>query len=283
MKIGAILVNYHTLKRVIDIALKYSSFRIIDKVVIVNNDTFEEERKTLLKLKNSKLEIIFSSENLGYSKGNNLGVKYLVNTINPDYIIISNSDVEIDEPTIHGIIEKLELYTQFGAMAPQQLDYNRNIVPLRYIELGYKRLFLLCFTTGLDRRTEKFIHKYDPFIILQSLLHGSFFICRTQAFLDCGMFDQNIFLYREEEILGVRMRKKGYKLGVVDNLYYKHAHEYSKEKFATLLRQKKLEFTSERYFFRKYLGASDLQIFFVYILEKILLCRIIIKHLLRLR
>lgn len=279
LNVDVVLVNYHTVQRVVDIALKYSSFNIINKVIIVNNDTNDKERKTLSALRDSKIEVIFESENLGYSKGNNLGITYLINSdTKPDYIIISNSDVEVEEITIKGVIEKLEQFPEFGAMAPKQLDSAGNIVPLRFFELGYKRLLLLCFAIGLDKKTEKYLKEYADNIYEQSFLHGSFFICRTQAFIDCDMFDTEIFLYREEEILGKRMNSIGYKLAVINNLYYKHTHKSSEEKLLSFIKQRKLEFTSERYFFRKYLNASKLQIIYVYILEKLMLCRLIIKH-----
>lgn len=280
--VAVVLVNYHTIWRVIDIASKYSSFSIISEIVIVNNDTTDEERKILSELRNPKIDIIFSSENLGYSKGNNLGVVHLMNyATKPDYIIISNSDINIDELTIQKIIKEMERFPNFAAMAPRQIDNNGNIIPLRFIDLGYKRLFLLCFVFGLDKKTEKYIKKYNDNIFIQSFLHGSFFICRTQAFIDCGMFDPNVFLYREEEILGKKINNLGYKIGVVGNLYYRHNHEYLEEALHIMIRHKKMEFSSERYFFRKYLGASKLKMIYVHIFQKLLLCRIILSYIVK--
>ena len=280
--ISVVLVNYHTVWRVIDIASKYSSFSIVSKIVIVNNETSEEERKILSKIQNPKIDVVFEVENLGYSKGNNSGISHLINAgIEPDYVIISNSDIDIDEFTIEKIIREMERYPEFAAMAPKQIDNNGNIVPLRFIELGYKRLFLLCFVIGLDKKTEKYIKKYNDNIFIQSFLHGSFFICRSKAFIDCGMFDPNVFLYGEEEILGKKISNLGYKLGVIEDLYYRHNHAYLEEPLFLRIQRKKIEFSSERYFFKKYLGASQVKMVYVHIFQKLLLCRIILSYTLK--
>ena len=281
IKIGVVLVNYHTVQRIIDIALKYSYFSNIYKIVIVNNDTADEEMKILNKLNSPKINIIFQSENLGYSKGNNIGIKYLIKESNPEYIVISNSDIEIDEKTIQGIIEMLEEFPEFGAMAPRMLDGYGNITPLRFLETSYKRLFLSCFIKDLDKKTEKFIKNYEANIKLQSSLPGSFFICRTQALIDCNMFDTSIFLYGEEEILGRRMQNAGYKLGVVNDLYYQHNHIYSKESLSSIIRHKNLDFISEQYFFKKYLGASRFQMNYVRFFEKLYMCKHVAGHIIK--
>ena len=276
---AVVLVNYHTINRIINIAIKYSLFKAINKVVIVNNDTNDDEKIILSKLHNPKIEVIFEKKNWGYSNGNNIGIEYLMKAhIKADYIIISNSDIEVDEITIQKVIKKFELFSEFGVMAPRMLDENGNIFPMRFIEIGYKRLLLMCFIKDLDKKTERYVSQYSDNIYVQSFLPGSFFICRAKALIDCGMFDPNVFLYMEEDILSKRMRKAGYKLAVIDNLYYKHNHKYSKETLSFIIKSQKTIFLSERYFFRKYLNASYFQIIYVSILENIFLCRIIIGY-----
>ena len=55
-------------------------------------------------------------------------------------------------------------------------------------------------------------------------LSGSFTVYRSKAFFDSGMFDENVFLYNEENIIGKRMRVNGWHLVRLNRHFYIHNH-----------------------------------------------------------
>lgn len=279
IKAAVVLVNYHSLHDVINMARIYESFEVISDVVIVNNDTTELEKKELNKIKGGKIDVIFKKENLGYSRGNNVGIHSLLSkSSKPKYIIISNSDIEIDECVVKELIFDMERDSRYGAMAPMMLNNLGEIVDLQAVPLGYKRLFLLCFARHLDHKMKNTLKEDKNGIIYQEHVQGSFFICKTEAMEKCGMFDPNVFLYREEEILGRRLMKKGYFLGVDKKLSYVHNHNYETETISRIIKNRRMLFVSERYFFRRYLNANLWQMLYVCLFENIWLFRDVMGH-----
>ena len=107
----------------------------------------------------------------------------------------------------------------------------------------------------------------------------AFFIARAVAMKASGYFDSNVFLYREEEILGKRMEKAGYKAGVVRDLHFIHLHDYAGTKARDYYDQLKKESYSERYYFRKYLGAGKCQMIYVTLMQFIFALVVIERNL----
>ena len=56
------------------------------------------------------------------------------------------------------------------------------------------------------------------------VVHGSMLMVDTAAFLECGGYDENIFLYQEEAVLGWKMRTGGYRTALLLTESYVHRH-----------------------------------------------------------
>ncbi len=74
-----IVLNYYGEKVIRDtieslLSLNYPKERY--EIIIVDNGSKDDSRKILLELKekNNQIKLIFSDKNLGFSKGNNLGI-----------------------------------------------------------------------------------------------------------------------------------------------------------------------------------------------------------------
>ncbi len=281
-RIGVVLVNYHTTREVINIANTYASYDCVDYVVVVNNETRDDEKKELKSICDSKIKVIFERDNIGYSRGNNKGIRYLLKEKNkPEYIIISNSDIEVDENVISDIVTKMEQLPQYGAVAPRMINADGSIADLRVVPLGYKRLFLQFFVSRFDQKRQNELKEDKNGIVEQTLLPGSFFICRTEALIKCRLFDPNVFLYREEEILAERMKRSGYIMGVDNNRYYRHDHNYKAESIKTIIRNHKRLFVSERYYFRRYKHADLFHMLYVCLFEYLGLIRYIARSVIK--
>lgn len=280
--IGVVLVNYHKDEEIISITKKYEAYNSIAKIIIVNND-YKKNSDKLSQISTEKVIVINHKENLGYSKGNNIGIKYLINNYQCNQIIISNSDIEIDEETIVKLSENLNEYKNIlGAIAPRMKNEFHKVIPLRYIPLNFLRIFLRIFFSEnfIDRCSERFI-EHDKNIYYQSFLPGSFFMVNTEAMLRSGCFDENIFLYREEEILGKRMNEKGFKLGILHDRFYIHNHKYSSESLKYLTKHLEMVFKSEKYYFDKYINSSIYSHITVAIFQKLYLYTRCLKKIMR--
>lgn len=282
-RVGVIFVNYHTEKEISKIYEQFALISEITDFVIVDNSPSSENRKFFRR--SCPLSVVFESKrNVGYSRANNYAMRFLAKR-GCEYFIIANSDICIASQTLTALIHTMQSHREYGVLAPAMYDNEGKMVELRTIPLDFKRAWRRLFR-GLDKDSLKVLPCVDG-IVNQSMVSGSFFIASAEAMKDCGYFDPNIFLYREEEILGERMKRAGYKLGVIANLRYIHLHDYTKTPLLAYCKQLKQECISERYFFKKYLGCNNggmtllviLQLLFVVSILKSVLKNKLIKML----
>lgn len=101
-------------------------------------------------------------------------------------------------------------------------------------------------------------------------LDGSFFAFRLKDFLEVGGFDENIFLYCEERILGRRFGDAGKKIGLVKDAKYIHCHSVSIDKVYNEVAPKmKLLYESRLYFQRKYNHIGLVKVILFLIVSKV--------------
>ena len=270
MTTGVIIVSYHSNEDTGKLARYFQKEECFDHICIVVNDAKNADIQYFKSLETKAIDVLYNEKNLGYAKGNNIGLRYLINVKNCDVIAISNNDIEITKKSVDHLIKKLYTSKNYGALAPVMLDTNGNKVPLRYIDLGYLRLFLRIFSseTKLDQKTQNNLIEHDG-IIDQTLLPGSFFAVSSTAMLEAGLFDENTFLYREEEILGRRLKRAGYKEGVVTAITYKHNHKYHDESIKKKEKSLKIALNSERYYFNTYVCKTRFGKLYAIITEKL--------------
>ena len=160
-------------------------------IVVENSDNIHI--KNYLENKFSNVEVIIAKENLGYGKGNNLGISK-VNTqyvfiLNPDAILAENCLVELYKA--HSILED-----DFSILAP---NYSNNYG----------------FFSDLNNHLKKEIMEVDyvkGFAILINLKNVTF----------DKIFDENFFLFLEEIDLCKRIKNNGGKIFVIQKSKVQH-------------------------------------------------------------
>ena len=91
-----------------------------------------------------------------------------------------------------------------------------------------------------------------------------------QAFTDVGMFDENVFLYYEEDILFYKLRKKGYRVVADGDHEYLHDHGASTKKTYNRYSIYKIAAVSGRYYWFNIVKIGKISRFFYKILAKII-------------
>ena len=155
--------------------------------------------------------IICSTDNLGFAKGNNLGVEFLLRNFNCDYLLFSNDDIVIEDPLVLNKLTKaFEIDKNIAVAGPrvvgtdgaEQSPHHRIVTPLR--QLGWKLLPFL-------RRKRK-VQTVTTTSIVSSYCYwvtGAFFLMKTTDFTSVNGFDPATFLYAEEVILAERLKQIG--------------------------------------------------------------------------
>lgn len=231
MKSSMVILNYMDKNRALELSRRCITFSCIDKVVIVDNCS-PDDSYSWLKQENDdvNIEIIKSEKNGGFSYGNNYGAKYLIKKYNPKYILFANTDTFFEENDVIACLQKLNEEKDLGLVSIRIHDPNGNEENSCWKHKNYFQMTMFCLCLYRRRKYKDFYYslKEDEDFKIVDVVRGSFMCFKTKALTDIDFFDENTFLYYEEDIISRRLEKKSYRVGILTNHYYIHNHIYSK-------------------------------------------------------
>lgn len=278
--IGMVIVNYNdyeTTKRLLD---NVKDYKVLKEIVIVDNRSIDNSLEELRKLKNKKITIIDSGENKGYSYALNVGCKYLIDKYKSLNIVISNSDIiiesELDIKDLNSYISTKNVIV--GPTIIQGNDLNRGFkIPTPWQDIKQNIVFfgkrvLAKELSYPDNYYHKDISKVDT-------VSGCFFMISSKHLEDMGYFDENVFLYYEENIMGIKTKKLGKNIIVCNNVDVIHDHSVSIDKSLKRIKKYDILKTSQEYFEKKYNGANKIELFFLKVFRYLTRILLLIKYL----
>ena len=181
--LSVVIVSFHS-ENVIHECIK-SIIDEIQIIVVENSGNKEFANKIQDQYKNVKC--ILSPKNLGMGAGNNLGLKH----INTDYVFILNPDVILKKNTIEEIIIASKKIENFGLIAP----ISDNLKNPNYKINKKDKL-----TNFIDPFK---VDSVDGFAMILNLRK----LKKINQFKNNNFFDENIFLYLENDDLCKRINK----------------------------------------------------------------------------
>ena len=279
MKNGIVIVNYNdykTTKRLID---NIKDYKIFDKIVIVDNKSSDNSLKELKKLENKQIVVIDSGENKGYSYALNVGCKYLIDKYKECKIIVSNSDIIIQsENDIKDLFELVKGKNVIvGPTIIEGNNLNRGwIVPKPMDDVAMNIL-------GLYKKYQKrhLMYQdsyYNKDISKVGTVSGCFFAISSKHLEEMGYFDENVFLYYEENIMGVKTKDLGKNIIVANNIDVIHDHAVSIDKSLKRIKKYDILKNSQYYFEKTYNHASKGELFLLRLTNKITRVILLIKY-----
>jgi len=167
-----------------------------------------------------RMILIKNHENYGYARGNNIGIRFALNTLKSDYILILNNDVIIeDKEMLNKLLESAEGDSSIGAASPVLRSTNGEVQRACTRNLPGFLDFLFVYTfigqrLFKENRIWKSHFNYDYSFDRPKefgVLGGSCILFRSQAIAEIGLFDENTFLYWEEYIIGCKLAGHGWK------------------------------------------------------------------------
>lgn len=279
MKNGIVIVNYNdykTTKRLID---NIKDYKIFDKIVIVDNKSSDNSLKELKKLENKRIVVIDSGKNKGYSYALNVGCKYLIDKYKECKIIVSNSDIIIqNENDIKDLFELVKGKNVIvGPTIIEGNNLNRGwIVPKPMDDVAMNIL-------GLYKKYQKrhLMYQdsyYNKDISKVGTVSGCFFAISSKHLEEMGYFDENVFLYYEENIMGVKTKDLGKNIIVANNIDVIHDHAVSIDKSLKRIKKYDILKSSQYYFEKTYNHASKGELFLLRLTSKITRVILLIKY-----
>ena len=222
---GVVILNYNTAKDSILAAesiIKNAESHSFAICIVDNNSPKEKEIETLESACLEYCHILQINENRGYASGNNEGVKFLISHYDAKFIVIMNPDIIIKRKgTIDRLISNPKLQnSDYCGVQPlcwtpylgDPLLQNHIRRVYSYSDVVIEHFFIL---KRLFRKKANKMVYYNERPYKDELDYevpaGCFFIIKTKHFIEANYFDERTFLYNEELILGVKLKKLGYK------------------------------------------------------------------------
>lgn len=275
-KLLVITINYnssqYTLKALNSF---YNNHKNLDYFIyIVDNNSNIADYNNLKKgaVLFDNIEIIRSEKNLGFSKGNNLGLKNAYKKLNFDYILLMNNDIVInDKDLLNNMIEDMEKKGKNYVLEMplvNNIGIGKNVneqVQIRKLS-SEKNIFInsspILKKIFYKTRNDYIYKSKMPFIedIDSLVLSGAFLLISNEFMKKIKYFDKDTFLYGEEEIIGFQANKFGYNGFLNTNYIVDHYQGGSsgKKKFSGFLFFCK--YNSSMVYMKKYLKIDDKKI-----------------------
>jgi GT2 family glycosyltransferase len=266
------------------------------KAAIVNVAASEEESFKLAKAcradlvlhnkpvnNQANLFIISKTENLGYAKGNNIGVSFLHSNFTITYLLFSNNDLKISsKETVFTLVDKLKSVNEIGFIGPKVIGPDGEDQSPQ-TEIGFLRYFAwnaFPFLRGKTILSIRLFNNIDTDIPGRFCycVSGCFFVARADSFMKVGLFDENTFLFGEEKILAERMKTIGKYAYYIDNVSVNHFGGGTTSQHLTSKWIEQEVFKSDCYYYIKYKNISPLFIKLLKFVRKIYRCKIIQVH-----
>lgn len=264
MKINCVIVNYNDADTVIRLVKRIHQFESLEGIVVADNASTDDSWERLKTLEDQKVAVICGDRNGGYGYGNNLGVQYAIGTNQATHVVIANPDVEFTERGILAMSRIFKSHPDVGVVAPMMEDMQYGGLGRGWPLHGFAGELLAM--GPISRRLLKKVLNYPESryrgkrAVYADVVHGSMLMVDGRAFLECGGYDEHIFLYQEEAVLAWRMRTNGYRTVVLLTETYIHRHgtSISKACKGQQVRQK-LRHESLMYYMKNYLYINKLE------------------------
>ena len=120
--VSVIMVNYNTAEHTLECidslkSIEYENY----EVIVVDNASKKEDVEKLCTIEDSKVKLIKSEINTGFSGGNNIDIKQVLNK--SDYVLLLNNDTTVEKDFRNIMIDKAESSQEIGVVCPKICNY----------------------------------------------------------------------------------------------------------------------------------------------------------------
>lgn len=216
MQLSVIILNYNVRYFLEQCVLSVQkALENIDGEIIVIDNNSSDDSCAMMKELFPNIKLIENKENLGFPKGNNIGVAQAKG----EYICILNPDTVLAEDTFEKILNFVTLSavevpnSEIGIIGCKLIDGTGNFLPesKRGIPtpwVAFTKIF------GLYKISNVFGKYYAQHLTEDNsgkveILVGAFMVMKRELYNEIGGFDENCFMYSDDIDLSYMALKKG--------------------------------------------------------------------------
>lgn len=219
-KIYVIIVTYNGMQwldRCLGSLLK--STISVHTIVVDNAST--DETTNHIEQDYPEVELIRSTENLGFGKGNNVGLKKALDE-NADYVFLLNQDAWIEPDAIEKLVKAHQSTTGFGVLSPVHLNGTGSGLETKFAEYASPDN-TPNYLSELYMGTIKTVYE-------TKFVNAAAWLISKECLFKTGGFNPLFPHYGEDENYLQRVKFLGMKVGIVTNSTITHDSDFSWEK-----------------------------------------------------
>lgn len=208
------------------------------EVIVIDNASSDESLE-LIKSRFPQITLIANEKNTGFSRANNKAIRLS----SSPYILLLNNDASLREKDfLKKALSFMERNKDAAALGPEILSSGGKVQNPYYISYPNTATEFLSisgllpvynrFMPGRYFYTREGLARYakDKGGINVSHLCGACMFLRRHAVEEAGLFDEDMFFYREDLDLCYRLKKKGWKIFVLPSITAVHTGAISSKK-----------------------------------------------------
>jgi len=191
---------------------------IRSRIIVIDNCSSDD---TALKIKSSFPDVIIieNQENKGFGAANNQGLEQALSK----YVLFLNPDTVLSFGSVKSMLTFLEDHPRVGIVGPEQKGKDGKII------FNFSRYTIRGL---LEYGVEKFAPNSNLCFALRKpykvrFLNGGCWMVRRKALISIGGYDDQLFLYGEEPDVCLRIRKAGWDIYFLRNVWITHLREKS--------------------------------------------------------
>jgi hypothetical protein len=220
LKLSIIVLSWNTkdlLCQCLNSLLASGDWEKQTEVIVVDNGS-NDGSPVMVKKGFPKVKLIQNKENLGFAKGNNIGLR----EAKGEYVMLLNSDTVVEKGAIGELGRYLDEHQEVAAVAPLILNEDGSIQkdPC-FLKLPSPLTVFLYYNPIL----RKVVFKFFPRLLLSTndfekpseveQLPGAAVVIRSKILKEIGGLDGGYPHYFEDTDLSFRLRKQSYRLVLV--------------------------------------------------------------------
>lgn len=266
-KFAIVILNYNTLDDTVvcvDSIKKYTSSRLY-KIFIVDNASPDKSGKKLAATyeQDESIVVIQSDVNLGFSGGNNIGIRAALNE-GFEFIYPLNSDIVLKNDAFAFMQAALTSNENVAIVGPS--IFNRDN---QYAQFARRGLTLAMYLASrravvsvfprLKNQLRFYKYAHDEDYVFDGMVYGCCFGMKADFIRRTKCLDENVFMYYEEDILAYLLKNEGKKAMIASKAQVIHNEGVSTKKSSQdrMLFTRFYRWTSALYVMKRYAKVNS--------------------------
>ena len=223
-RVAIILVNWNSFTLTGNCICSLGDLSYPDFDIVVVDNGSEDLSGNALKKAHPHIHLIPAGSNLGFSGGNNLGIKYAMEQ-GFEYVLLLNNDTFSEKAFLGILVDYMDKHATVGAVQPLiYFEHNRSLVwnAGSYFNQWLGKSYVANYNRTIN--LEKTLMKEVDWIT------GCAFFTRLAVLKQTGLLAENLFMYYEDVDLSFRIRNAGHKLVLLPGSVIYHIAGMSNKK-----------------------------------------------------